>query len=245
MLPRLVRPARSTSRGSRANVDGGKPRVVGGSPAARPISRWARANRVIESITKQHVLARVAKVLGDRRRGVGGLHAQQRRLVARGHDDDAPRQALGAQLALDEFVDFAAALADQGDHGHVGLRVAGHHAHEHALADAGAGEDSQPLPAAAGEHAVDRRTPVPSGASIRGRSVAGDRGVLQAAAARRASGCGRPSMHCPRASITRPSRSRTDLERARRADQPHRAAAAHAVEIAQRHHQRAARRESR
>ena len=51
-----MRPARSTSRGSRANVDGGKPRVVGGSPAARPISRWARANRVSESITNSTFL---------------------------------------------------------------------------------------------------------------------------------------------------------------------------------------------
>lgn len=43
-------PARSINRGSVANTLGGKPRRVGGSPAARPISRWARAKRVTESI---------------------------------------------------------------------------------------------------------------------------------------------------------------------------------------------------
>ena len=33
-----------------ANTDGVNPRVVGGSPAARPISRCASANRVSESM---------------------------------------------------------------------------------------------------------------------------------------------------------------------------------------------------
>ncbi len=50
MLPCGLRPARSTSLGNKANTEGVKPRVVGGSPAARPISRWANANRVSESI---------------------------------------------------------------------------------------------------------------------------------------------------------------------------------------------------
>jgi len=43
-------PARSSRRGNSANTDGGKPRRAGGSPAARPISRPARAKRVSESI---------------------------------------------------------------------------------------------------------------------------------------------------------------------------------------------------
>ena len=51
MLPRGLRPARSTSFGSKANTEGVKPRVVGGSPAARPISRCASAKRVSESIS--------------------------------------------------------------------------------------------------------------------------------------------------------------------------------------------------
>ena len=82
--------------------------------------------------------------------------ADQGRLVAGGHDDHALGQPFGPQVALDELVDLAAALADQGDHDHVGGRVAGHHAQQHALAHAGAGEDAHPLALAAGQQAVDR-----------------------------------------------------------------------------------------
>ena len=98
----------------------------------------------------------VAKVFGDRRGGSGRLHADQGRLVAGGHDHHALGQALRTEVALDELVDLAAALADQGDDVHVGRRIAGHHAQQHALAHAGPGEDSHPLPLAAGQQAVDR-----------------------------------------------------------------------------------------
>ena len=45
-------PARSSNPGRRPRADGGKPRLVGISPAARPISRWATAKRVTESISR-------------------------------------------------------------------------------------------------------------------------------------------------------------------------------------------------
>ena len=54
--PPPSRPARSTRRGSAANSDGGKPRRVGGSPAASPISRWARAKRVRLSMSSNTCL---------------------------------------------------------------------------------------------------------------------------------------------------------------------------------------------
>ena len=41
---------------SAANSDGGKPRRVGGSPAANPISRWARAKRVRLSMSSNTCL---------------------------------------------------------------------------------------------------------------------------------------------------------------------------------------------
>lgn len=49
--PRGKFPALSNTLGSSANTDGVYPFCAGGSPAARPISRWAIANRVTESIT--------------------------------------------------------------------------------------------------------------------------------------------------------------------------------------------------
>ena len=55
------------------------------------------------------------------------------------------REAFLAQDLVDEFLHFAAALADQADDDHVGLGVAGHHAEQHALADAAAGEQADAL----------------------------------------------------------------------------------------------------
>ena len=52
MEPRGKLPARSKTRGSRAKTEGVYPFCAGGSPAANPISRWAMASRVTESITR-------------------------------------------------------------------------------------------------------------------------------------------------------------------------------------------------
>ena len=84
--------------------------------------------------------------------------------------DYALGQSVGAQVALDEFVDFPAAFADQGDHVYVGGRVAGHHSQEHGLSHPGAGENPHSLPFAAGYQAVDRT-------HSRGKRVANSRPV--------------------------------------------------------------------
>ena len=105
---------------------------------------------------QQHVLAAVAEVLGDHGRVVGALHAHQRRRVGRRGDDDRAADAFLAEDVLDEFLDLAAALADQADDDHVGGGVARHHAEQHALAHAGAGEQADALAAADGQHRVDR-----------------------------------------------------------------------------------------
>ena len=60
-----------------------------------------------------------------------------------------------AQDALDEFLHFATALADQADDDDVGLGVAGHHAQQHALAHAGAGEQADALAATNGQQRID------------------------------------------------------------------------------------------
>src|SRR5579883_1498985 len=56
MLPAAKLPARSMSRASHVKTEGVYPLAVGGSPAARPISRWAMANRVSESTTSKTFL---------------------------------------------------------------------------------------------------------------------------------------------------------------------------------------------
>ena len=62
----------------------------------------------------------------------------------------ARARSLRPENALDEFLHFTAALADQADDDDVGAGVAGHHAEQHALADAAAGEQSDALAAADG-----------------------------------------------------------------------------------------------
>ncbi len=101
------------------------------------------------------MLAAVAKIFGDRGGVVGALQAGQRRCVGRcGHHHRAA-QAFFAEDVLDEFLDFAAAFADQADHDHIGFGEAGHHAEQHRFADAGAGEQTDPLAAADRQHRVD------------------------------------------------------------------------------------------
>ena len=78
------------------------------------------------------------------RRISGGLSAGAR------HHDGAPA-AFRPEDALDEFLHFAAALADQAHDDDVGAGVARHHAEQHALADAGAGEQADALAAADGQ----------------------------------------------------------------------------------------------
>ena len=67
-----------------------------------------------------HVFALVAEIFGDGCGHPGALQADERRLVRRGHDDDRALQAFRPEIALDELLDLAAALANEGDDAHVG-----------------------------------------------------------------------------------------------------------------------------
>ena len=92
----------------------------------------------------------IAQILGDGEGHVGGLAALQGRLVGGGDHHDGAGQPLRPQRLLDELAHLAAPLADQADHHRVAGGVAGQHREQHRLADAGAGEDAEPLAAAAG-----------------------------------------------------------------------------------------------
>ncbi len=100
--------------------------------------------------------ALVAEVFGDRGGVARALHAHQRRRIGRRGHHHAACAALFLEDVLDEFLDLAAALADQADDDDIGRRVARHHAQQHRLADAGAGEQAEALAAADGEQRVDR-----------------------------------------------------------------------------------------
>ena len=84
------------------------------------------------------------------------MQADQRRIVGRACDHHRAAAALGPEDALDEFLHFAAALADQADDDDVGAGVARHHAEQHRLADAGTGEQADALAAADGQQRIDR-----------------------------------------------------------------------------------------
>ena len=101
--------------------------MAGGSPADRPISRWAIATRVRLSIISTTSRAGVAEPLGDPGGDEGGAQPLDRRGVGGGDDDDRAGQPLGAEVVLEELADLAAALADQGDHRDLGVGAAGDH----------------------------------------------------------------------------------------------------------------------
>ncbi len=104
---------------------------------------------------EEHLLPLRLEVFGDGGRDIGAAHAYQGRLVARRHHDHRFSEPLRLQVLLDELAQLAAALSDQGDHVDVRLGVAGDHAEEGRLADAGAGHDADPLTFAAGQKPVD------------------------------------------------------------------------------------------
>jgi len=105
---------------------------------------------------QQHMLALVAEIFGERGGVSGALHAQQRRDVGRRGDDDRTREPVFAEDLLDEFLHFAAPLADEADHDDFGTRVARHLAEQHRFTDARAGEQTHALTASDGEQSVDR-----------------------------------------------------------------------------------------
>ena len=113
------------------------------------------ATRVTLSMQQQDVLALVAEPLGDPGRGERGAQPHQRRLVGGRDDHDGARQALGAEVALEELAHLAAALTDQredADGASVPRVIIDSSAR---LADARAGEDAEPLAAPAGHQRVE------------------------------------------------------------------------------------------
>ncbi len=58
-------------------------------------------------------------------------------------------------MFCDEFLHLAATFADQTDHDDIGIGVARHHAEQHALAHAAAGEQAHALPAADRQQRID------------------------------------------------------------------------------------------
>ena len=94
--------------------------VVGGSPAASPISRRAIAKRVTESIisSTSRPWSRKYSAMAVATSAPRGAH--ERRLVAGRHDHHRARQSFRPEVALDEFAHLAAALADQRDHVDIG-----------------------------------------------------------------------------------------------------------------------------
>ncbi len=78
------------------------------------------------------------------------------RLVGGGDDDHGALAAFLSERVFEEVAHFAAAFADQPEHGEVGSGVARHHADQRALAHAAAAENADALSAAAGEESIDR-----------------------------------------------------------------------------------------
>src|SRR6202043_3219513 len=77
-------------------------------------------------------------------------------LVRGRHHDHRARQALFSEVILYEFLHLAAAFANQSDHRDVGIDIARQHRQQYRLADAGAGEDAEPLAAATGHKGIER-----------------------------------------------------------------------------------------
>jgi hypothetical protein len=115
--------------------------------------RLREARQRIEQ--QQNLQASIAKVLGDGRRQPGTVQAHQRRIVRRRGDNHGAPHAIGSQGIAHEILDLAAALADQSDHGNVGLGISSHHAEQHGLAHAGSCEKTDALSSADGEQRVD------------------------------------------------------------------------------------------
>ena len=107
----------------RGGITAGGGRLAGGQ-ADLPLRQGIAGKRIQQ---QQHVFPLIAEILRHRRGGGRGLSAQQGRLVARGHHHHALGQPFRSQVALDELVDLAAALADERDDDHFGRAVAGHH----------------------------------------------------------------------------------------------------------------------
>ena len=103
---------------------------------------------------QQHRFSLVAEMFGHGHGGERRLPAQQRRRIGGGDDDHRAGQPGLAQIVLDELPHLASALPDQGEHGDIAGGMPRQHGEQRRLADAGAGEQAEPLPLPAGRKAV-------------------------------------------------------------------------------------------
>ena len=111
------------------------------------------------------MLPAIAEIFGDAG-GVGRPCMRSSGDVRRRGDHHRARPAFGAENVLDKVFDLAATLADQANDDHIRTGITGHHAEQHALADAGAGEQAHTLAAADGQQSVDGAHPTSSTCSI-------------------------------------------------------------------------------
>ena len=116
---------------------------------------------------QQYILALVAEMLGDAGGHHGAVQAHQRRVVRRRGHHHGTRQALGTENVIDEFLYFATTFADQPHHDHIGVGVLGHHAQQHTLAHATAGEQAHALAATDTEQGIDGTHPYIKGLAHR------------------------------------------------------------------------------
>ena len=104
---------------------------------------------------QQHARALVAEKLRHRCGGESPFEPQHGRLVRGRHDHDGARQALRAQIPLDELTDFTASLADERDDVHVRIRAASDRPEQGAFPHAAARKDPDTLSSAHGQEAVE------------------------------------------------------------------------------------------
>ena len=101
----------------------------------------------------------VTEGLADPGGGVGRVAAHQRRLIRRGHDDNAAGQAFGPKIVLQKLPNLTAPLANQTQHVDIGAGTANQHGKQAGLPNTGAGHDGDPLPSPAGQERVDDPNP--------------------------------------------------------------------------------------
>ena len=134
---------------------------------------------------QQNVFAFVAEVLSDRARHVRREAAAGGAFVrGRDHDHRTPA-ALFAQRILNEFLHFAATLANQADHDDIGVGAARQHRHQHRFADTRARKHAHALTAAERGEDIDRahaniEAPANARAIVSGRRRRTDRSRLHA-----------------------------------------------------------------
>src|SRR5690606_37481858 len=104
---------------------------------------------------EQHVPPLVPEALGDRGRHLRGAQPFERRRITRRDHDDRALAPSDAQRVLEEVAHLAPALTDERDHDGIGGRAAGDRAEQRALADSRAREQTNPLPDAERQQAVD------------------------------------------------------------------------------------------